>query len=165
MVWVGMETLEQLLRASAEKDQIARLVVGALIQNQGGQFLLLKRASHDFMGGIEELPSGKVEVNETIFTALAREVQEETDLLLLGVTSYINHFDYKSKTGTLTRQFNFLVRVRNFNSIKLNAEEHGSYLWVEWKKLDLSDATLETKNTIRQCVQSQSSLQQACSLE
>src|SRR3989344_6703770 len=99
---------EQKLISLAKKDGIIRFVIGAIIINNQGKILILKRKIDDFFGGIEELPSGKVENEESLFQALNREVKEETNLDVKQVAGYLGHFDYLSKNSNKTRQFNFI---------------------------------------------------------
>lgn len=113
------------LATEAQNDQVHQLVVGALITNDG-QILLLRRPEGDFMGGIYELPSGKVEPGETLDTALHREVEEETGLQVSAITGYLGSFDYTSASGKKSRQFNFTV-ITTSESIRL--QEHDAYLW------------------------------------
>ncbi len=54
-----------------------KLVVAALVTDGRGQVLLSKRLPEQPMGGLWELPGGKVEVGESPTLALAREVEEE----------------------------------------------------------------------------------------
>ena len=130
---------ENQLIEQATKEDISRFVVGGLICNDQNQVLVLKRSSNDFLGGLDELPSGKVEKDERLYEALIREIKEETNLKVTEpVKRYIGHFDYKSKSGILTRQFNFEVLVEDISQIKIS-EEHESYNWY-------SDATKETLN-------------------
>lgn len=67
----------QALVREAEADGVQQLVVGAVIEDHG-RVLILQRPATDFMGGIRELPSGKVEPGEALDQALRREVLEET---------------------------------------------------------------------------------------
>jgi len=67
------------LMKGVQEDGINRYVVGAVIQRDSS-VLLLKRPKDDFMGGIYELPSGRVEDGESLDIALYREVEEETGL-------------------------------------------------------------------------------------
>jgi 8-oxo-dGTP diphosphatase len=54
---------------------------------------LLQRSEDDSMGGIFELPSGKVETGEALDVALIREVEEETGLDVVNLREYLGHFD------------------------------------------------------------------------
>jgi 8-oxo-dGTP diphosphatase len=89
--------------------------------------LLLRRPQSDFMGGIYELPSGKVEPGETLDAALRREVQEETGLDVTAITGYLGSFDYTSGGGKKSRQFNFTTSVTTTGPVRL--QEHDAYLW------------------------------------
>jgi mutator protein MutT len=121
-------SLLERLSAEAEKDSVQQLVVGAVVQHDG-KVLLLKRPDDDFMGGIFELPSGKVEPGEALDVALIREVKEETGLDVAGIREYLGHFDYQSGSGKKSRQFNFAVDVSASEPVVL--QEHDSYLWAE----------------------------------
>jgi len=137
------------LMGDAKKDSIGRLVVGAIICNGDDKVLLLTRASGDFMPNIDELPSGKVEKDEELLVALKREIKEETSLDVSEVPFYIDQFDYSSKSGNKTRQFNFLVKVNQPASVTIS-EEHSAYAWVsqsESNKYKITDAILKCLST------------------
>lgn len=110
----------------AAADGIQQLVVGAVVQH-GNDVLLLKRPETDFMGGIWELPSGKVEDGESLDQSLAREVLEETGLTVTDITASLRSFDYTSGSGKRSRQFNFTVDVAAPEPVNLT--EHDAYAW------------------------------------
>jgi 8-oxo-dGTP diphosphatase len=114
------------LATEAGNDGVHQMVVGAVIANDG-QVLLLRRCADDFMGGIYELPSGKVEPGETLDTALRREVEEETGLRVTSITGYLGSFDYVFASGNKSRQFNFTVDLEAIGPVEL--QEHDEYLW------------------------------------
>src|SRR3990167_738872 len=120
------------LMKGVQEDGINRYVVGAVIQRDSS-VLLLKRPKDDFMGGIYELPSGRVEDGESLDIALYREVEEETGLKIREIKRYLGHFDYESKSGGKTRQFNFAVTVGESLEIKL--QEHDNYAWANKDQL------------------------------
>ncbi len=122
---------EELMKG-AQRDGINRYVVGAVIQRDSS-VLLLERPKDDFMGGIYELPSGMVEDDETLDIALYREVEEETSLRVRDIKRYLGHFDYESKSGEKTRQFNFVVAVGAHLEVKL--QEHDDFAWVNKDQL------------------------------
>lgn len=122
----GMPTLAESLTAEAGRDGAQQLVVGAVVEHNG-RILLLRRPAEDFMGGIWELPSGKVEPGEDLDRALAREVEEETGLRVTRIGRYLDSFDYRSGSGKYSRQFNFAVECAAPGPIRLT--EHDSYAW------------------------------------
>src|SRR5207248_4755905 len=115
-------------------DGIEQLVVGAVITRAGGsldrpEVLVLDRNTDDFMGGIEELPSGKVESDETLLEALRREVHEETGLTMRQASSFAFSFDYLSGTGRRSRQFNFVVETHG-DEVAVDPAQHVGFRWV-----------------------------------
>ena len=44
------------LENSAKDNGVDKLVIGAVITNENGEVLLMKRKQDDFMGGIFEIP-------------------------------------------------------------------------------------------------------------
>ncbi len=124
---ISTDLIDQ-LTDRARADDVAQLVVGAIITDHAGKALLLQRPHDDFMGGIHELPSGKVDPGERLLDALAREITEETGLTVADIVRYLGHFDYTSGSGKLSRQFNFYVTTMTSEPVKLT--EHTAYQWV-----------------------------------
>lgn len=122
----GLPLIEQ-LTAEATNDGVQQLVVGAVV-TRGQDVLLLRRPVDDFMGGIYELPSGKVDPGEALDQALIREVKEETGLDVARIVGYLGDFDYASGSGRKSRQFNFAVDVTTPGPVLLT--EHDEYRWV-----------------------------------
>ncbi|WP_367132823.1 MULTISPECIES: NUDIX hydrolase [Streptomyces] len=116
------------LVSAAERDGIAKTVVGAVIADDGGKVLLLHRPADDYLGGLWELPSGGVDDGETLIEALRREIAEETGLTVTAVRGYLGHFDYRSGSGRATRQFNFTATVTG-ETVTLT--EHDAHLWAD----------------------------------
>lgn len=137
---IDASVLEQLL-AEAERGEVQQFVVGAVVQH-GDKALFLQRPEDDFMGGIFELPSGKVESGEALDVALIREVKEETGLDVANLREYLGHFDYLSGSGKKSRQFNFAVDVVVTGPVEL--QEHDSYTWTALnEELPVTDAVRE----------------------
>ncbi|MGF0316940.1 NUDIX domain-containing protein [Nocardia fluminea] len=120
------ESVYSTLRIEAERDEIRRLVVGAVVVRHH-RVLILRRRRSDFLGGRWELPSGVVEPGEALDEALAREVAEETGLEVTGVSDYLGDFDYLTGGGARTRQFTFVVEVAATGPVTLT--EHDAHLW------------------------------------
>ena len=143
----------QQLVIDAQKDGVQKLVVGAVIC-KNHKFLLLERVPSDSMGGFVGIPSGTVEAGEDLLTALAREVQEETGLIVTSVLEYLGSFDWTSSSGKKTRHFNFIVEIEE-GKIKINPTEHQAYYLVAlsdaaFTTLKISDATQEVLKTVAQ---------------
>ena len=78
---------------AAVQDGIENIVVGAII-SRDGKVLVLRRRQDDFLGGLDELPSGHVEHGEDVLAALRREVKEETGLEITRINGLVGQFDY-----------------------------------------------------------------------
>lgn len=136
------------LLEKAKEEKIEKNVVGSVIVNRQGKILIMSRKLDDFMGGIDELPSGNMEIGEDIPTALAREVKEETNCELNEILYYIDSFDYKSGSGKNARQYNFAIKVKETDNIVLT--EHESYSWQTVEEIiNNPKITYEVKNTIK----------------
>lgn len=136
------------LLEKAKEEKIEKNVVGAIIINNQGKILIMSRKLDDFMGGIDELPSGNMEIGEDIPAALAREVKEETNCELNEILFYIDSFDYKSGSGKNARQYNFAIKVQETDNIVLT--EHASYSWYTVEEIiNSSKITNEVKRTIK----------------
>lgn len=137
---------EQELLNEAKSHEIDRYVVGAIIF-LNSMVLLLERGENDFMGGIYELPSGKVESGESLMMALHREVEEETSIKIYSDVNYLGYFDYFSKSGKSTRQFNFSATPKTPFNVKL--QEHSRYVWAKISELDRYTITNDVKEIIK----------------
>jgi len=125
---------ERKLITEAAKVGIERLVVGALLVRKS-EVLVLRRRSEEFMGGMFELPSGRVEEGETLKDALKREVREETGLRIKTILDYLGSFDYQSGSGKPTRQFNFSAEPF-LGKLTLSPTEHDMYQWIGLQEID-----------------------------
>jgi len=144
---VDAQLLEE-LTARAEADGVQQFVVGAVVQHDG-KVLLLQRPDDDFMGGIWELPSGKVDPGEPLDKALGREVKEETNLDVVVIRDYIGSFDYMSGSGKKSRQFNFAVDVIEPGPVELT--EHDAYSWTSLdEEPPVTDAVKEVLGKYRE---------------
>ena len=138
--------LERRLVSAAANAGVERLVVGAVIQ-RNCRTLLLRRKHGDFMGGLYELPSGVVEPGEAIGEALRREVMEETGLRVAAVEAWLGFFNYVSRGGRTTRQFNFRVSVDDFPFISLS--EHDAFIWARASDLERLRVSEAVRNVLR----------------
>ncbi|MEI6627509.1 MAG: NUDIX hydrolase [bacterium] len=141
---IGSEFLEE-LNIKLREDGVQKVVAGAVVYFHDGSILLLERAPKEFKGGLVELPSGVVELGESIIDGLAREIKEETGLEISEIKRYIGSFDYQSSSGRKTRQFNFIVSVDS-NDVRINPLEHSKFYIVspvsdKIQKLKISEKT------------------------
>lgn len=133
------------LENRAKDNGVEKIVVGAVIMNDNGEILLMRRKEDDFMGGIFEIPGGNAEKGEGIYEVLAREIKEETNLDLKKVMTYINYFDYLSGSRKKCRQFNFKVEVKG-GPIVLT--EHDTYKWVRLDEIEVQNVSEEVKECL-----------------
>ena len=142
--------LYELLIRKGKQEGIVKNVVGAIILNEKNKVLIMSRKTDDFMGGIDELPSGNMEQGENIYDSLIREVKEEINLDVVNVKLYIGSFDYISGKGKKARQYNFVLDVKNTGNIILT--EHDEYKWLTIEEIRKSNKiTDEVKYILEIC--------------
>ena len=142
--------LYELLIRKGKQEGIVKNVLGAIILNEKNKVLIMSRKTDDFMGGIDELPSGNMEQGENIYDSLIREVKEETNLDVVNVKLYIGSFDYISGKGKKARQYNFVLDVKNTGNIILT--EHDEYKWLTIEEIRKSNKiTDEVKYILEIC--------------
>lgn len=146
-----MDNYDYLLE-KGKREGIVKNVVGAIIVDEQGKILVMSRKSDDFMGGIDELPSGNMEKGEDITIALAREIKEETNFDMQRILYYIDSFDYKSGNKKNARQYNFAIKVKGIDNIILT--EHDAYSWRTVEEIiNNPKITAEVKKTIKKYIE------------
>lgn len=91
-------------------------VVAAVIRGNDGRVFLAKRPSHISQGGKWEFPGGKVEVGETRFAALQRELLEEIGITVVAAKPLIQ---------VRHRYVERLVRLDVWEVTQFTGEPHG----------------------------------------
>jgi 8-oxo-dGTP diphosphatase len=73
-------------------------VAAGVILNQRNEVLLALRPLHKHQGGLWEFPGGKIEEGESVESALARELLEELDIVVLACEHFlVTEHDYGDK--------------------------------------------------------------------
>lgn len=146
---VASARLQRLLNTRSVRG-VSQLVAAGIIWRDddpdGPRVLLLRRRPGRFLGGLEDLPGGKLEAGETLLTGLRREISEETNLSLVEVSAFVGTFDYLRKGG-LVRQFTFSVRTDS-GMVVLDQGEHEGYRWLHVHDLLKADVSEETASML-----------------
>ena len=113
------------------------ITVKAVVVNNDGKVLVLKRPEHEKSGaGKYDLPGGSIEYGEDIKPALTREIKEETGLEA-EIGPVIHVFDFEKGEGgesaTIGKGIRFLAHYKN-GDVKLDEKEHSQFEWLEIDK-------------------------------
>lgn len=104
--------------------------VGALVTNDQDQLLLVRRA-RDPGKGCWGLPGGFVDRNETVESALAREVREETQLIITSselLMTHPNEYNYRGVVAPVIDLF-YRCQVESPREISLAPDELDYHIW------------------------------------
>ena len=99
-------------------------------ENENGiEFLLLKRSEHQHYAGLWQMVTGKIKSDEKSFQTALREIKEETGLnpTQLWVAPTVNSF-YEPKDESICLIPVFAARVES-DEVKISTE-HSEYQWV-----------------------------------
>ncbi|MBD3192835.1 MAG: NUDIX domain-containing protein [Candidatus Heimdallarchaeota archaeon] len=113
-------------------EEIGRFTfcVAAILEKPDEKILLVKRSPDNFPGNIWDIVGGRKEQLENPFTALTREIAEETGITDFEIVKTISDF-YWFQTEASRDMVGIAFWCKtNQTEIKLS-EEHTEYLWVE----------------------------------
>ncbi len=122
--------------------------------SSGTKVLLIQRAAHDSMPLRWEIPGGGVdEEDESILHGLAREIWEESGLLVTRVVRAVGAgHTFTSSKGKKVIRYSFEVEIERpaeggLPTVTLDPEEHADYAWVSEEecrghRLDASEARI-----------------------
>ena len=112
--------------------------VAAIIMDQHKRILLSKRA-HDPAAGTFDLPGGFIDNHETAEEALQREIHEELNLKITGMTflfSVPNHYKFANVLYHTIDLF-FLCTVESFKDLRLKDGEVEDYCFMNPLEIDI----------------------------
>lgn len=114
-------------------EAISHVGLKLLIVNESGQFLTLHKKT-----GYTDLPGGRMQHGEDIFSAASRELQEETGLKLKSIISTVGscilHDRIKVGDQRLALTLICFKAQTEEGPITLS-DEHTSYTWIDATKL------------------------------
>lgn len=115
-----------------------KLTVRAIVENSNGQVLLLKRSPKDSYPNQWEYPGGKVDYGEAPFSAISRELYEETGLNAVAlypvdVVSKLSEDGLEQKIKIIFRGIPLVEE-----DVLWLSDEHTDYQWVHKDNLPAS---------------------------
>ncbi|KAL9056898.1 MAG: hypothetical protein Q9162_002669 [Coniocarpon cinnabarinum] len=119
-------------------------VVGAIVirASSPAQILLIKRAAEEkAFANTWEHPGGSIDTTDaSVYTAVERELDEETGLKMVRVVAQIPDMIWGQHKQN--KQLNYVVEVIDDSEIKLDPQEHSEWMWAlpeDLEKLDMTD--------------------------
>ncbi len=124
------------------KTEYTKVVALALYSPERNQFLIFRRNRHQSGAGKWEFPGGKIEANENLIQALAREIQEELDLKLVEEMLI---FVGENKHNYATKKIHIFLYRYSLNQPVFKLVDHDESAWIDqnnYNQYDISDADL-----------------------
>jgi 8-oxo-dGTP pyrophosphatase MutT (NUDIX family) len=127
----------------AARPELECLITGAVVfsttpdQPSVDHMLLIKRAAHDLLPSLWEIPGGSVDSDDpTILHGLGRELWEEAGLVLRSVVSWVSDpkgLIFMSRSGRPVAKFTFEVEVESepgiLPKVIIDPNEHEAFVW------------------------------------
>ena len=105
------------------------LAVRALISNESGDVLILKRAGTKHGNGKWCLPGGNVEYGQTITDAVVREIKQETSLTCKEI-DFLFYLENLPSEESELHYINLAFKCNVEGNVKLN-HESSDYAWID----------------------------------
>lgn len=111
------------------------VAVTAVIRNDAGKFLVLKRSEREIAHpGKWTFPGGKMEGNESVEDALAEEVTEETGLTVKQGKILLKDASFVRPDDQTVKVFSYLVAVEQAAQVTIS-DDFTEYAWVDVAEL------------------------------
>jgi len=124
------------LQKQADLDE-KQIVVSALIVNNDKIFVQKRSNTRKIFPDCWDVVGGHLEPGEDIYSALKREIKEETGWRLIDVLGHFNSFDWYAD-DVAKREFAFLVLVEgNLDKPRLEKDKHSKFLWLAKNEIDI----------------------------
>ena len=109
--------------------------VVAVIRNQAGKYLVLKRSEREIAyPGMYTFPGGKVEDNDTVEETLVKEAKEEANLDLKPGKILLKDKSFIRPDEQTVKVFSYLCEVEGVSGLKIS-EDFTDYKWVSLEDL------------------------------
>ena len=114
---------------TSDKNKRPYMAVRAIIVNDNGKVLILKRADDTLGGGKWCLPGGNIEYDQTVAEAVALEVHEETSFTAKDV-QFLFYLENLPSLESELHYINLVFKCRAEGNIHLNRES-SEYAWID----------------------------------
>ncbi|MBI5220875.1 MAG: NUDIX hydrolase [Candidatus Liptonbacteria bacterium] len=119
----------------AKTDKLHIVTAVAVIRNNAGKYLVLKRSECEHAyPGMYTFPGGKVEGNDTIEETLIKEVKEEAGLALKSGKILLKDKAIHRPDGQTSKSFSYLCEVEEEGPVTISAD-FSDYRWVSVAEL------------------------------
>ena len=109
--------------------------VVAVIRNQDGKYLVLKRSEREIaFPGMYTFPGGKVEDNDTVEETLVKEALEEANLQLKPGKILLKDKSFVRPDGQTVKVFSYLCEVEDVSGLKIS-DDFTDYKWITLEDL------------------------------
>lgn len=130
-------------------EKIQRIGVYGFILNTEGEILLVKRAPHDSNPNLWELPGGGLDHGEEPEIGVAREIIEETGLIVdvqfpLATRAKLSDND----TNKHTVRIAYFCKTLNLGETVKLSHEHSDFRWINLEE----DYPLPVSDLFKQCL-------------
>jgi len=124
---MGVESLKRFGELLFHKEVHKEVVSAVIFKND--KLLLVRRAVHERLSGVYELPGGTVNKGETHEEALIREVFQETGFRIISIHELVSIIDFFSQPHVHARSFAYMIETEDTEVVL--SEEHDDYNFVE----------------------------------
>jgi len=101
---------------------------------RNGKILILKRKDADVFSGFWDVPGGKLESDEGLINGIAREIKEESGLILIRILLTLSTSRIQSTIRDCPLIFRNIYLCSAKGKVELS-NEHSDYIWVLPEKL------------------------------